>query len=610
MKIKLQLTLLLLLFCCALSLAQEQPVKRDSVQMYRDIEAYSKRSSISKFIYKLIFKSIPPQKTVIKKIERKKIYKSPYLAYEGKAIRKVTIETLDPFGYSVTNIEELPKNWFERLGNSVHSKSKNWTIRNFLLFKRDDTFDSIIVKESERLLQSQRFIRRALIIPQKTNHKDSVDVTVRVLDSWSLIPQGAISGSKGNLEIAERNFFGLGHELTTDFRQQFNPKENGYNFKYVVPNFKNTFIRTSAEYLRDFDNSYLKQIGSEREFFSPLTRYAGGVSFTERYFRDSIADVNLVNFGRDIRFENQNYWAGYSYPLFTSKKEESRITNLVTTLRYSRTTFTQRPEAALDPYAFFSDSKLYLASIGINRRKFIEDSYLFNYGIPEYVQSGQSVSVTGGFEQKNFNSRAYFGGRYALGDYFIIGYLGLSAEAGSFFNAGKAEQSTFRIELNYFTNIYEMGDWKIRQFVQPRLTFGNNRLPIKYDSININNENGIQGFASNRFGTQKLLVTLQTQTYAPGIFWGFRFSPFFNTTLAMLGDEQQPLFKGQLYTKFGLGVLISNDYLVFNSFQLSFAFYPTIPGEGDNLFKTNSFKNDDLRLLDYQIGQPGIVPYN
>ncbi len=107
-----------------------------------------------------------------------------------------------------------------------------------------------------------------------------------------------------------------------------------------------------------------------------------------------------------------------------------------------------------------------------------------------------------------------------------------------------------------------------------------------------------------------MLITFQTQSYSPGIFWGFHFSPFFNTTLAMLSEENTALFKGQLYSKFGIGVLISNDYLVFNNFQLSFAFYPKIPGAGDNLFKTNSFKNDDLKLLDYQIGQPTIVPYN
>jgi hypothetical protein len=77
----------------------------------------------------------------------------------------------------------------------------------------------------------------------------------------------------------------------------------------------------------------------------------------------------------------------------------------------------------------------------------------------------------------------------------------------------------------------------------------------------------------------------------------------------MLGDESNTVFENKLYSKVGIGVLINNDYLVFNSFQLSIAFYPNIPNEGYNVFKTNSFKNNDLAIPDYQIGQPIIVPY-
>jgi len=155
----------------------------------------------------------------------------------------------------------------------------------------------------------------------------------------------------------------------------------------------------------------------------------------------------------------------------------------------------------------------------------------------------------------------------------------------------------------------EIGNWKIRQFIQLQVTIGNNRIPIKYDKISINEESGIQGFTTNLYGTKKLLIAFQTQTYSPGMLWGFRLSPFLNATLGMISDDSNHLLNSPLYSKIGLGVLISNDYLVFNNFQLSFAYYPNIPEVGNSLFKTNSFQNDDLQLLDYQIGQPTIVPY-
>ncbi len=608
MKIRITCFFIVFFLSCNLITAQDKTVKKDSVQMYRDIEKFSKKSKFSKFMYKLIFRTLPTKKAPPKKKPKKII--STYKTFEGKIIRKINIESLDPFGYSVSDTTDKPNKWTERFGNRIHSKSKKWTLRNFLLFKKNDQFDSIIVKESERLLQSQRFIRRAVIIPSNVgNSKDSIDVTIRVLDSWSLIPTGSYSNSKSKIKMTERNFFGLGHEMVNEYRHQDEDSKNGYTFKYTIPNFKNTFIKTTAFYTKDFDENFTKEIASERTFFSPLTRFGGGISYRQQYNNDSIQNTSLVNVLREFEYENQNYWGGYSFTFLKGNGEEDRITNFVTTLRYSTTNYTKSPESELDTYGFFTDSKLYLASIGINRRKFIEDSFLFNYGIPEYVQIGQTISFTGGFENKNDSKRTYFGGRYALGDYFDFGYLGLSAEAGSFFNRKKNQQTTFQLQLNYFTNLFEIGNWKIRQFIQPQVTIGDNRIPVKYDKITINDEGGIQNFTNDLYGTKKLLVAFQTQSYAPGMFWGFRLSPFFNATLGMLSDGNDHLLKSPLYTKFGVGVLISNDYLVFNSFQLSFAFYPTIPGVGDNLFKTNSFQNDDLQLLDYQIGQPTIVPY-
>lgn len=608
MKIRLTYLFIVLFLSCNLISAQNKTVKKDSVKMYRDIEKFSKKSKFSKFFYKLIFRSLPTKKAPPKKKPKKII--STYIAFEGKIIRKINIESLDPFGYSVTDTTNKPNKWLERFGNGIHSKSKKWTLRNFLLFKKNEIFDSIIVKESERLLQSQRFIRRAIIIPSKVeNSNDSIDVTIRVLDSWSLIPTGSYSSSKSKVKITERNFFGLGHEMINEYQSQSETNKNGYSFRYTIPNFKNTFIQTTAFYTKDFNENYTKEISSERNFFSPLTRFGGGIAYIQQFYNDSIQNSSLVSVIRPFKYDNQNVWGGYSFPLFKGKDLEDRITNLVTTLRYSNTNYTMSPERELDTYGFFNDSKLYLASIGINRRKFIEDSFLFNYGIPEYVQIGQTISFTGGFEDKNGLKRTYFGGRYALGDYFSFGYLGLSIETGSYFNRKKTEQTSFKLELNYFTNLFEIGNWKIRQFIQPQVTIGNNRIPIKYDKISINEESGIQGFTTNLYGTKKLLIAFQTQTYSPGMLWGFRLSPFLNATLGMISDDSNHLLNSPLYSKIGLGVLISNDYLVFNNFQLSFAYYPNIPEVGNSLFKTNSFQNNDLQLLDYQIGQPTIVPY-
>lgn len=605
---RLLLYFLFLIFTCP-SLHSQVREPRDTTKVYSHIERYSKKRKFTKFVHKLIFRPIErttPQKKK-KQIRRKK---NIYATSEGKIIRNIEITTLDPFGYSVDNPNKVPKQWLEKTGNAAHTKSKKWAIRNHLLFKKNEPLDSLLVRESERLIQRQRYIRNVSIKPIAIkNSKDSVDISITVLDSWSLIPTGSISSSRGNIELTERNFFGMGHFFENNFKQRFTDDEDAYGMRYIVPNFKNTYISTTVLYDIDFANNYVVGGSVDRSFFSPFTRWAGGIGFEHRFYRDSLPDANQIKVVKNTQLETEDYWAGHSIRILKGNTEDDRITNLVTTFRFRDTKYLQNPGSLYDTINYFTDSKLYLTTIGISSRRFVEDHHIFNYGIPEYVQIGKTYSFTTGFEDKNNNRRAYFGGRFAFGGFYEIGYLGASFELGSFFNQGTSEQTTFRAEALYFTDLIEVGRWKLRQFIKPQLTIGNNRLLTNSDLINIGNDTGIQGFETTFLGTKKLLMTLQTQSYVPGSFYGFRLSPFANVSLGMLADNDHKLFESKLYSKFGLGVLISNDYLVFNSFLLSLAYYPTIPNVGNNIFKTNTFKNNDIDLLDFQIGKPSTVPY-
>jgi len=64
-----------------------------------------------------------------------------------------------------------------------------------------------------------------------------------------------------------------------------------------------------------------------------------------------------------------------------------------------------------------------------------------------------------------------------------------------------------------------------------------------------------------------------------------------------------------LYSQIGIGVLIKNESLILNTFQLSIAFYPSIPGKGLNVFKPDVFKTTDFGFRDFVIGKPGIVAF-
>jgi hemolysin activation/secretion protein len=156
--------------------------------------------------------------------------------------------------------------------------------------------------------------------------------------------------------------------------------------------------------------------------------------------------------------------------------------------------------------------------------------------------------------------------------------------------------------------LWYFGKWKLRQFIKPTYIWGNNRDASFKDQLTLNNYYGIEGFNNRLTGTQKWLVSLQTQTYMPGLWNGFRFSPYINVSMGSLANKNA-LFDSKVYSKFSIGVQINNDYLVFNSFQISFSYYPSIPFEGSNLLKTNSFENTDLTISDFQLGKPAYIRY-
>lgn len=157
------------------------------------------------------------------------------------------------------------------------------------------------------------------------------------------------------------------------------------------------------------------------------------------------------------------------------------------------------------------------------------------------------------------------------------------------------------------------GRWKFRNFISSQIIIGNNRVDSRGDrlTLNENDPQGIPGFYSKDvIGTNKWLTNFQIQTYSPYEFLGFRFSPFLNSSLGLISNEGENLTDGKMYAKIGLGILFTNDYLVFSNFQLSLAWYNTIPGSGDNLFKTNTFNNNDYELMDFEFGKPELIPYN
>lgn len=602
---KINLILFLVLFnCFQVSTAQETTVGKDTAQVYTNIKNYSTKNKFTKLMYKLVFRS-----PILNKKEIKEVQKN-YQTFEGKIIRNINIVTLDPFGYSEIDTLKKPKNWAERSGNKIHFKTKRFAILNLLLIKKNEPFDSYLVKESERLIRTQRFINRVDIVPELiSTTADSVDISIRVLDSWSLIPKGSISGTKVNFEVNERNILGTGHQFENKFKNRFSDGKNAYAVAYSVPNIKNTFINVRASYQIDLDNYYDKNIIIDRPFYSPLTKWAGGIYLDQQFRKDTLPDTNFILASQNFKYSTHDFWLGRAFTIFKGNTERERTTNLITTARFLNIKYLESPLFEYDRSKFYSNEKIGLFGIGISSRKFIRDRYIFKNGIIEDVPIGKIYGLTTGYQYKNNAGRYYLGGRAAFGNFYKWGFLSANFELGTFFEKSVTKQTAFTFQANYFTNLMTIGKWKIRQFVKPQLVIGTNREDIIGDQLTINENQGINGFKIAEYGTKKAILTSQTQLYSPWNLWGFRLNPYLNYSIAMLGNPNKGLLESKVYSKVGIGLIISNDYLVFSSFQISLSYYPTIPGTGDNVFKTNAFETTDFGFQDFELAKPRTVIY-
>ncbi|MEC5167348.1 hypothetical protein RCH18_003103 [Flavobacterium sp. PL11] len=594
----------LLCICFQALYAQETTVKTDTSEVYKDIKNYSKKNKFTRLMHKLVFRSPTLNRKSIKEVQKR------YDTYEGKIIRNINILTLDPFGYSDIDTTRKPKNWAERTGNKIHIKTNRLAIINLLLIAENKPFDSLLVKESERLIRAQRFINRvdiaAQIIPTSS---DSIDITIRVLDSWSLIPKGAVSTSRIKFNLTERNILGSGHQFENQVNNRFSDGKTGYNVAYTVPNIKNTFINTRVSYLIDLDNYYGKSIAINRTFYSPLTKWAGGIYLDQQFRKDTLLDTKLKFAFQNFKYNTHDLWAARSFSIFKGNSERERTTNLITSARFLHIKYLESPLIEYDPDDFYSNEKMALIGIGISSRKFIRNRYIFQNGIIEDVPIGKIIGLTSGYQYKNSGGRIYLGAQASFGNFYKYGFLSANFELGTFFTKSTTKQTSFSFQANYFTNLLTMGKWKIRQFIKPQLLLGTNRENAFGDQLSINEEQGLRGFRIAEYGTKKAMMTMQTQFYSPWDLWGFRLNPYFSYSIAMLGNPDRGLVQSTAYSKLGIGLIISNDYLVFSSFQLSLCYFPTIPGNGYNILKTNSFETTDFGFQDFELAKPRTVIY-
>ncbi len=579
--------------------AQVPTTKIDSSSVYDKIDSIAQQNKTVKMLQNLLIKNEDEKKSESKGKERSS--QENYDKYKGKIIRHVYIKTYDPFSSSVDDTTKTDESFLQKTANTLHLKSKEKSIKNLLLLHEGAPFDPLRAKESERLIREKEYVRDLFFSVEIVgDHSEQVDIYIRVLDMWSILPQRP----GNNIVLTDRNFLGLGHQ----FKHTFNNQDKYYGIDYMVSNIGSSYISGDLGIGIDHHGHVNRRLSFDRRFFSPLTKWAGGISISYNSYSDTVGIDPTPSKARQFAVSAQDIWGGSAIQLLKGESEYSRSTNLISTLRALRVRYPIKPLNSDANLFIFDDENFYLGSVGISTQQYLKEKYIFKFGTTEDLPIGKVINITAGYQIKGNRERTYWGARVSFAQYHPWGYLSSQLEYGSYFKSSQSEQGVVAMGINYFTPLKQFGKWRFRQLIKSDITVGLN--PFSTDSLTINNDVGISGFSStNLWGTRRAVMTLQTQSYAPFNFWGFRFGPFLTLSGALLGNDEDGFKNSKLYTQFGLGVLIRNENLVLNTFQISLAFYPSMPGIGHNIFKVNSLRTTDFGFNYFKIGKPETVVF-
>ncbi len=574
-----------------------ESIQRTKV-FYDSLQAKASRRSLTKRIYDLAI-VLPPEANYLDHSEK---VSNDYSDSEGKVIRKITIKRLDPFGTNINEPESDNATGFSEFLNRTHPVTKEFVLRNYLMFREGDKFSPFELSESERIIRKLKFIDDAKIIVIPVS-EEMVDIHIVTRDIYSLGLNYEFGGAKsGMLEIFERSLFGLGHDFVISFPYNYYVDYYGlgYQFSYKMRNISKSLIDASATYSNALGKEYY-ELSLDRKFISATTTYAGGFNIRETF---TSSDLDTLETRAPLDYNNLDIWFGRSFMI-----DKSNMTRLILSGRYINNNVYERPEITSNSYYSLQKYRVLLGSISLVKQNYYKTSLIYNYGRTEDIAYGGKFYLSFGREINEFNKRNYYGLGLSMANFpGKIGYFYLNTQVGFFHNGESIEQGALDMEANYISNLTTMGKYRFRYFASLRYTRGYNRFDDEY--LRINNNAGIRGFSNDTIRPeQRLILNLETISFTPIYIYGFRFAFYGFTDLGIFSNNNTYTLNNNLVSEIGLGLRIRNDKLIFNTIQFRFSYFPFSPPysttknfeiSGEKLLESKTFDPTSPKIIYYR----------
>ncbi len=542
--------------------------------------------------------------------------------YEDKFIRNITISKIS-FNKLMNDTSANNPNFFNQIGNKLHSKTNHSVILKNLFFKPGERVEPNLFSDNEKFLRDLTFLQDARILIQPVaNNEDEVDVVILVKDVFPI--GGSVSEVNTNLldlEVNNDNVFGSGNRLR--IRQLLDTKRNpnyAYGIEFLSRNIAGSFLNIAAginferptfNTARREENAYF--IRGDLPLVSPYHAYTGGFELSINNTQNAYSSDSVYNQQIRYGYYNADLWMGYSLGA-----KERMIDNLGTrkreiiSARLVNKYFTTKPDTLKTIYdSRYNDITGILFSYTVFERDFYHTNFIYGFGRNEDLPEGFSLSITGGWADRQDVSRFYFGAEYQR-SYFNNkkAFLNYTFKAGGYLNKTKPEDISGLASVELITPLKRLKrrNWFIRHFLSGSVTLQKSiRLN---DPLQVSSIFGIPKIRNTRVdGTARMTINAESVLYNTFKLVGFNFAPFVFSNISYLKLSAADPAEGAVYSALGAGLRTRNENLVFGTIELKAYYFPKVVANM-NRFNISVSSNLRFRFQTDLIRKPDFVVVN
>jgi hypothetical protein len=488
-----------------------------------------------------------------------------YVSYGGRFIRRIDIAQLPVF-----NTETAVPGGLLGIGDALHVDTRKRIIRKYLLMKEGTPLDPYLLSDTERILRSTPFIEDAtIVVIPVAESADSVDLLVVTQDTWSIGLAGSIRGvGKYKVKLFERNFVGLGQLLEAEFDvDDERSQEVNFTGLYRVDNVLGLFTDLDLRYT-DSHVERRPQATLSRPFRTAEIRYGGALNLARVEEKDTAAVV--------VRsYDYQDLWVGRAFRWGDAGPGGSKRAQFTVSGRIGNRNYVRREPVDESSDRALHDGTLFLGSLSLNLAEYRKALLLRSYGTTDDIGTGYLVSATGGYEDGEFDTRWYAGGRLSSGTLGgLLGYHAWLFEAGSFLRRNDFQDGALRLNLSGFSNLSRPGRYRYRLFYGVDYLVGFDRRSASRLRLMV------PGVDTDLADIQRVSLGLEGVAFTPWRALGFRFALFGTLNAGTVGPQTDSFIHGKYYSSFGLGLRFHSDRLVFGAYEIRLVYVPRVPPGG------------------------------